>query len=321
MQIEGESSRPSARGADWLWVPVLAIGLAAVVAGPSPTAAGAEIAQAAAERIVQGDFAVGLTGVAAMAAVAGWLIAKQLAVIGALLWLELRFRTGAGQSRYLLAWTVRAFSITLAISLAVLLKLLGLMPKPLIDVGEASGMGTSLLILLPAFLLNLFVLDFFHYWVHRAFHHFPALWRLHAVHHSLELGVLHNVSHPIADVIGILSVAIPTALLIGVSDDQIFLIVAFTSIHSHINHTRLPIHLGPLGKWFLSDNRYHFLHHSVDPAHHNRNFAERFPVLDLMFGTYAHSATRTDEVGLPDRLPPQTLGEFLTADLQPRVRA
>jgi sterol desaturase/sphingolipid hydroxylase (fatty acid hydroxylase superfamily) len=321
MQIEGESSRPSARGSDWLWLPVLAIGLAAVLAGPSPTAAAAEIARPAAERIVHGDFAVGRTELAAIAAVAGWLVAKQLAVIGALLWLELRFRTDRGDSRYLLAWIVRASSIVLVIGLTVLLKLLGLMPKPLIDVGEASGIGTLFLILLPAFLLNLFVLDFFHYWTHRAFHHFPALWRLHAVHHSLDIGVLHNVSHPIEDVLATLWVAIPSALLVGVSDGQIFLLVAFTSIHSHINHTRMPIHLGPLGKWLLSDNRYHFLHHSIDPAHHNRNFAERFPVLDMMFGTHAHSATRTDEVGLADRLPPQTLGEFLTADLQPRARA
>ena len=30
------------------------------------------------------------------------------------------------------------------------------------------------------------VADFTQYWVHRAFHTFPALWRIHAVHHSAE---------------------------------------------------------------------------------------------------------------------------------------
>jgi len=35
-------------------------------------------------------------------------------------------------------------------------------------------------------LLCVFAADFAQYWVHRAFHQVPTLWRFHAVHHSAE---------------------------------------------------------------------------------------------------------------------------------------
>lgn len=313
------SNRQFAATFCWLWVPVLGIGLGLVLAGPAPPGISAELARSTAQRMLHGDFAVGWAYLATVAAAALWLIGKQLAVIAAFVWLEWRFVADHDRRDYLVAWIARALSITLVISLTVVLLLLDVLPSPLLDVGQAPGVSTLLLILVPAFLLNLLVLDFFHYWAHRAFHHYPALWRLHALHHSLDTSALNNFSHPIEDLLATLWVGIPSALLIGVSDEQLFLLVAFTSIHSHINHTRLPIHLGPLGKWLLSDNRFHFIHHSADPAHHNKNFAERFPVLDRMFGTYFPGETMPSAVGLADRRPPQTLGEYLTVNLQPRV--
>jgi sterol desaturase/sphingolipid hydroxylase (fatty acid hydroxylase superfamily) len=30
----------------------------------------------------------------------------------------------------------------------------------------------------------------------------------------------------------------------------------------------------------------HRIHHSVDPAHHNCNFADALPIIDIIFGTY-----------------------------------
>ena len=48
-------------------------------------------------------------------------------------------------------------------------------------------------------LLMILVVDLMRYWVHRACHHFPALWRLHEVHHSPRLLYSMNTSrfHPI----------------------------------------------------------------------------------------------------------------------------
>jgi sterol desaturase/sphingolipid hydroxylase (fatty acid hydroxylase superfamily) len=51
---------------------------------------------------------------------------------------------------------------------------------------RSLAMGSSLLDWLPpalGFLVLLVVLEFGGYWLHRAFHTNPLLWRLHAVHH------------------------------------------------------------------------------------------------------------------------------------------
>ena len=37
----------------------------------------------------------------------------------------------------------------------------------------------------------------------------------------------------------------------------------------------------------------HRLHHSTDPAHHDRNFADALPIFDIVFGTY--QAPKKDE--------------------------
>jgi sterol desaturase/sphingolipid hydroxylase (fatty acid hydroxylase superfamily) len=35
-------------------------------------------------------------------------------------------------------------------------------------------------------LVLLFIGDLFQYWIHRAYHEIPFLWRIHAIHHSAE---------------------------------------------------------------------------------------------------------------------------------------
>src|SRR4029078_10251983 len=44
----------------------------------------------------------------------------------------------------------------------------------------------SALPILIQFVAIMFLTDLVQYWVHRAFHRFPALWKFHAVHHSAQ---------------------------------------------------------------------------------------------------------------------------------------
>ncbi len=74
----------------------------------------------------------------------------------------------------------------------------------------------------------MFATDFVQYWVHRAFHRVPALWRFHAVHHSaksmdwmagarmhfLEIIVLRGLTAIPMFTLGFEAVAIQTYLLI-----------------------------------------------------------------------------------------------------------
>jgi sterol desaturase/sphingolipid hydroxylase (fatty acid hydroxylase superfamily) len=45
----------------------------------------------------------------------------------------------------------------------------------------------------------------------------------------------------------------------------------------------------------------HRIHHSIDPVHHNRNFADALPIFDIVFGTYHRPAK--------EEFPPTGLGD------------
>ena len=310
---------PAAFRSAWLWVPVLAIGLAATLAGPLPPGGAADAARAAARQLLGGDPALGWAQLAALAFVAGWIFAKPLAVIGAILWLEFRFAADADRSDLVRCWAMQTINVATLAVLATLPSMLNLLPEPLIRVERAGGLAALLLVSVPAFLVLLFVVDLCQYWMHRAYHRFAILWRFHSLHHSLDISVLRNVAHPIEHMVALLCVGIPSALLIGVAQEQLFLLIAFSSIQHHLNHTRLPIHLGWLSGRVLTDRRYHYIHHSSEPAHRDKNFADRFPVLDMLFGTYVAPGERLPVPGLTDKLPPRTVGHYLALHLPDRV--
>jgi sterol desaturase/sphingolipid hydroxylase (fatty acid hydroxylase superfamily) len=52
-----------------------------------------------------------------------------------------------------------------------------------------------------------------------------------------------------------------------------------TWAHMNIRHS--------MGRWtlWMMNPQYHRLHHSVEPEHWNRNFADLFPIFDVIFGT------------------------------------
>ena len=52
-----------------------------------------------------------------------------------------------------------------------------------------------------------------------------------------------------------------------------------------LQHTQIPWRFGPL-HWVLVTPRFHLYHHSIDPAHHDRNFGIVFSFWDRLFGTY-----------------------------------
>jgi len=304
----------------WIWALLIAIGLAAMFMPALPPGDTAEVAKQAAVRLLGGDL-VGVGAFGALALFGFWLVMKPLLVIGGILLLEFWFSPvppGVTRKNYWLGWAAQAVTTAFVIATVMLMGLLDLFPAPLLRVDAAHGWAALLLATVPGFLLGLLVLDFFEYWVHRAQHRFAFLWRFHRLHHSLDVDVLHNIRHPFDHLPMILFVAVPSAFLIGVNEVQLYLLVAFTALQGHLNHTRLPIHMGPFG-WLLCDNRYHFLHHSRDPAVRDRNFAGRFPVMDRLFGTYEPRTGGLVETGLEEAEAPRTMGEYLLVRLRERA--
>jgi sterol desaturase/sphingolipid hydroxylase (fatty acid hydroxylase superfamily) len=124
------------------------------------------------------------------------------------------------------------------------------------------------------------------YWVHRAEHRVPWLWRLHRVHHSSpQLDWLASTHlHPLDQAVTLVAVfAVP--YLAGF-DLSVFGAVAFLfQAHAIAQHANWRLGFGPL-RSVLSAPSFHHWHHSNDAAGRDRNFAGLFPWLDRAFGTY-----------------------------------
>ena len=129
--------------------------------------------------------------------------------------------------------------------------------------------------------------DLFGYAAHRALHRVPVLWRFHRMHHqATELRWWDAWrQHPVDFVVQGLAVGIPGALL-GASLTDLVSVVLLRKLWTSFLHADVRARFGPL-EWVVATPAFHRVHHSADPAHHDRNFAGTFPVWDLLFGTAA----------------------------------
>ena len=135
-------------------------------------------------------------------------------------------------------------------------------------------------------LVYLATYDVMYYWLHRAQHRFPLLWRFHRFHHAdINLSASSAFRHHwLEDTFRYFTIAAPLLILFGNFTPLIpwlGLLMGGYGLFIHWN-TNLP--LGPLDG-VLVGPRYHRIHHSTAPEHLDKNFAIFFPVLDRMFGT------------------------------------
>ncbi|MFO0688402.1 MAG: sterol desaturase family protein [Myxococcota bacterium] len=142
---------------------------------------------------------------------------------------------------------------------------------------------------------NLFTIDFAYYWYHRAQHRFPRLWAIHELHHAdAELNATSSfrtcwIELPVQTVI----VMTPSLLLFG---DQGPVHALGMMIGSYafliFSHCNFRLELGPLSS-LVCGPQVHRIHHSRLPQHRDRNFAQYFPFLDRLFGTW-HAPARDE---------------------------
>ena len=144
--------------------------------------------------------------------------------------------------------------------------------------------------------LMMLAADFGRYWLHRAFHEFPSMWRLHAVHHSPPRLYWVNVGrfHPLEKAIQYCLDALPFALL-GVTGEVLAAYFVFYAINGFFQHSNCLVRLGPLN-YLIAGPELHRWHHSERPEESNSNFGNNLIVWDLLFGTRFLPEDR--EVGL-----------------------
>jgi lathosterol oxidase len=157
----------------------------------------------------------------------------------------------------------------------------------------ATAAAISALPFAAQVVLLLFVADLTQYWVHRAFHAVPWLWRFHVVHHSAEaMDWLAGSRLHLVDAATTRALTYVPIYVLGFSEAALFAYVIWVVVQATFIHANVRWKLRPLASW-LATPAFHHWHHSAEPEAVDTNFAVHLPVLDRVFGTYY----------LPDRWP------------------
>ncbi len=136
------------------------------------------------------------------------------------------------------------------------------------------------------FVLILFVADLTQYWVHRAFHGVPALWRFHRIHHSADvMDWLAGSRLHLVDVAVTRGLTYVPVYILGFAEAPLFAYVAFVSVQATFIHANVRFRFGAL-RWVVATPQFHHWHHGAEPEAIDRNFAVHLPVLDWLFGTF-----------------------------------
>ena len=127
--------------------------------------------------------------------------------------------------------------------------------------------------------------DFLRYWLHRAFHRFTLMWRLHAVHHSPAQLYWFNAGrfHPLEKALQYAVDTLPFAL-IAVSHEVLAAYFVFYALNGFFQHSNCRVRLGPLN-YIVSGPELHRWHHSRIVQESDRNFGNNLIVWDILFGT------------------------------------
>ncbi len=195
---------------------------------------------------------------------------------------------------------------------------------PFAEIAAIPVIGPALkvaILLLAPLILH----DLWFYWSHRLEHRFAPLWAFHSLHHSdphmncttwardhfLQLG--WRSFFPVFTLGLIFQLDYMEAGLAALLSQIGFMLL------SMFYHSAIRVELPWLEKVLVTP-QVHRIHHSTDPAHFNKNFADLFPVMDILFGTYEKpvrgefAATGLDDPALVPHNP-------ITAQVNPVLRA
>lgn len=166
--------------------------------------------------------------------------------------------------------------------------------------------------------LMLVIGDALRYWLHRAFHRWPSLWRFHAVHHSPHRLYWLNVGrfHPLEKVGQLVFDSLPF-VLVGVSDSVLAGYFVFYALNGFFQHSNCRVELGILNH-VISGPELHRWHHSSVIQESDNNFGNNLIVWDALFGTrHLPADAEVGELGLLNRDYPDRFVDQLAAPFTP----
>ena len=153
-------------------------------------------------------------------------------------------------------------------------------------------------------IISVVLYDFTAYWIHRATHKIPLLWRFHRVHHSdtnMDSSTVFRF-HPIELILVFGIGTIATSVLFGTDTISLalynfILYVFFFLEHANLNYPR--ILNTTLGLVFVMPD-HHRVHHQQNQVYTDSNYADILIIWDRIFGTFKMMAKENMKFGLSE---------------------
>ncbi|HWI16972.1 MAG TPA: sterol desaturase family protein [Vicinamibacterales bacterium] len=178
--------------------------------------------------------------------------------------------------------------------------------------GMAWRQAIAGLPLLVQFFSVLLCADLAEYFIHRAFHTIPFLWRFHAIHHSsLDMDWLAGSRLHIVDVIVTRAIVVFPLFALGFDQRAVAAYLVFVSFHAVFIHANVRFDLRRVEPWLVTP-RFHHWHHAKGREAIDKNFAVHLPWIDRVLGTAYEPDGWPAEYGIdgdpvPADLVPQTI--------------
>jgi len=134
-------------------------------------------------------------------------------------------------------------------------------------------------------LTYLVIFDLQQYAMHRLAHRSAFFWSMHSLHHSARVvTVTSSTRHFWLEEIAGVAMGLPVGLALRVPVEILIVAAPLRSIIIALAHTNVRASYGPISL-LITGPQYHRIHHSNRPEHIDKNFAELFPLWDVIFGT------------------------------------
>ena len=180
------------------------------------------------------------------------------------------------------------------------------------SLGQVPVAGPALEVLAMIF-VPVLLHDLWFYWAHRSFHKVPFLWAFHKLHHSDER--MNCATFARDQFLQATLTAFFPIFTLGLFLDLDLVEAGKTALYSRIfvvvwtmfYHSAIRVQLPWLDRVLVTP-QLHRLHHSLDPAVFNTNFADALPIFDILFGTYRRPRRNEfSPTGLADFAAPRSL--------------
>lgn len=135
------------------------------------------------------------------------------------------------------------------------------------------------------FLVFFLVNDFARYWLHRWFHEFDWLWRIHRVHHTtVQMDCLSVIRiHLLESIFKNFLLFVPFQMC-GINGHVIVVYNCLDIVKGFWHHANLRTYIGPLN-YVLNSAELHWWHHSCDLPGQRSNYGSILSIWDWLFGT------------------------------------